>query len=45
MTSAKTVGEDWVAAHAHKANGKTVVEVGGKERTLPRADLDQLAVS
>ena len=45
VTSATVVGKDWVAAHTHKANGKTVVEVGGKERTLPRADLDQLAVS
>ena len=45
MASAAVAGTDWVPTHTHKANGKTVLEVGGKEHTLPRADLDQLAVS
>jgi hypothetical protein len=32
----------WLATHAHVVNGKTVLDVGGKQRTLPRADLSQL---
>jgi Ca2+-binding RTX toxin-like protein len=42
VTSATVAGEDWLAAHARVVGRKTVLEVGGKERTLPRADLPQL---
>jgi hypothetical protein len=42
VTSATPVGEDWLAAHARVVKGKTVLEVGGKERKLPRADLSEL---
>jgi Ca2+-binding RTX toxin-like protein len=42
ITSAKTVGKGWLKAHAHVDHGKTVLEVGGKKRTLPHADLDSL---
>ena len=42
VTSATAVGKDWLAAHARTVDGKTVLDVGGKERTLPRADLAQL---
>jgi Ca2+-binding RTX toxin-like protein len=42
VTSATAGGKDWLAAHASIVEGKTVLEVGGKERTLPRADLSQL---
>jgi Ca2+-binding RTX toxin-like protein len=43
VTSATGVGEDWLAAHARTVKGKTVLEVGGEELKLPRADLSQLA--
>ena len=43
VTSATTAEKDWLTTHARTVNGKTVLEVGGKERTLPRADLAQLA--
>jgi Ca2+-binding RTX toxin-like protein len=36
-------GEDWLAAHARVVNGKTAIELNGKVRILPRADLSQLA--
>jgi len=39
VTSATAVGKAWLADHARSVNGKTVLEVDGKERTLPRADL------
>ena len=42
VTSATAVGEDWLAAHARVVGGKTVLEVGGEARTLPRADLPEL---
>jgi Ca2+-binding RTX toxin-like protein len=42
VTSATTVGGDWLASHTRSVGGKTVLEVGGKERTLPRADMSQL---
>jgi Ca2+-binding RTX toxin-like protein len=42
ITSATVAGRQWLAAHVHIVNGKTVIRVGGKERTLPRADLSQL---
>jgi Ca2+-binding RTX toxin-like protein len=43
VTSATAVGNDWLASHSRTVNGKTVLDVGGKERTLPRAGLAQLA--
>jgi Ca2+-binding RTX toxin-like protein len=42
VTSATLAGKDWLAAHVRIAGGMTVLKVGGKERTLPRADLSQL---
>ena len=42
VTSATTVGEEWLTAHGRTVDGKTVLDVGGKERTLPRADLSKL---
>jgi hypothetical protein len=32
----------WLVANVHIVRGKTVIDVGGKKRTLPRADLSQL---
>jgi Ca2+-binding RTX toxin-like protein len=43
VSSAAAVGTRWLAAHARTSDGKTVLEVGGEERTLPRADLAPLA--
>ena len=43
VTSATAVGKDWVTAHARTINGKTVLEIGGKARKLPHADLVWLA--
>ena len=42
VTSATRTGTSWLKAHAHVVNGKTVIDVGGKKRTLPRADLSKL---
>jgi Ca2+-binding RTX toxin-like protein len=42
VASAAVAGKAWLAAHARTVDGKTVLEAGGKERTLPRADLAQL---
>jgi Ca2+-binding RTX toxin-like protein len=42
VTSATAAGNDWPATHARIVNGTTVLDVGGNERTLPRADLSQL---
>jgi Ca2+-binding RTX toxin-like protein len=42
VTSASRAGKDWLKSHVRIVGGKTVLEVGGKERTLPRADLSQL---
>ena len=44
--AADTVGSatrDWVEDHARTVKGKTVLKVDGKKRTLPRADLTDLA--
>ena len=38
-TKAETVGRGWIADHTSVENGKTVLEVGGEEHTLPRASL------
>ena len=43
VTSATAVGKSWLKAHARTVKGKTVLKVGGKKRTLPRADLVRLA--
>jgi Ca2+-binding RTX toxin-like protein len=43
VTSATAAGKKWLAAHTRTVNGKAVLDVGGKERTLPRARLTQLA--
>ena len=42
ITSAAEADEKWLAKNVRIANGKTVVTVGGKERTLPRTDLSEL---
>jgi Ca2+-binding RTX toxin-like protein len=43
VTDAVTVGTAWLKAHARTVKGKTVLELGGKKRTLPRAELGRLA--
>ena len=43
VRSASVVGKRWLATHARTINGKTVLRVGGKQRTLPRARLARLA--
>jgi Ca2+-binding RTX toxin-like protein len=43
VTAATTAGDGWLASHASTVDGKTVLDVGGKRRTLPRADLAKLA--
>jgi Ca2+-binding RTX toxin-like protein len=43
VTSAKTAGTKWLARHGRTVNGRAVLNVGGKKRTLPRARLSQLA--
>jgi Ca2+-binding RTX toxin-like protein len=42
LTSAAAAGDDWLATHARTSDGNTVLDLGGKGRTLPRANLDQL---
>ena len=42
VSSATAVGKEWLTDHARTVNGKTVLDVRGKQRTLPRADLSQL---
>jgi len=42
VTSATAATRSWVASHIRIVDGKTVLHVGDKERTLPRADLSQL---
>jgi Ca2+-binding RTX toxin-like protein len=42
VTAAATVATDWLESHARTAEGKTVLEVGDEEHTLPRADLRTL---
>ena len=42
VTSAAIADKDWVKNNVHKAGGKTVVKVKGKDRALPHADLSQL---
>jgi Ca2+-binding RTX toxin-like protein len=45
LTSATAAGNGWLATHARTVNGKTVLDVGGKQRKLPHARLAQLARS
>lgn len=42
VTSAAAADKEWLAKHARIVDGKTVLEVGGKQRTLPRVDLTEL---
>jgi Ca2+-binding RTX toxin-like protein len=42
LVSARTASPDWIATHARLEDGTTVLEVGGRERTLPHADLAPL---
>ena len=35
-------GQEWLAGHARTVEGKTVLDVGGRARTLPRADLPEI---
>lgn len=41
-TSATAADETWLATHVHIVGGKTVLDLGRKQRTLPRADLSQI---
>jgi len=41
-TSASVAGKEWLAAHIRIVDGKTVLDVGGKQRTLPHTDLSKL---
>ena len=43
VTSATSVGEEWLATHARTVKGKTVLEIDGKHVKLPRAKVSQLA--
>jgi hypothetical protein len=43
VRSASVVGKEWLATHARTINGKTVLQVDGKQRTLPHAGLARLA--
>jgi Ca2+-binding RTX toxin-like protein len=40
--SAVAADAKWLKAHARVVNGKTVLDVGGKKHTLPKADLSPL---
>jgi Ca2+-binding RTX toxin-like protein len=42
VTAATHARKNWLLSHVHIVNGKTVIDVGGKKRTLPRADLSQV---
>lgn len=42
LTSATAATKTWLAAHVHIVDGKTVLDLDGKQRILPRADLSQL---
>lgn len=43
VTSATAAGKEWLRVHARTVDGKTVLDVGGRQRTLPRADLGRLS--
>ena len=42
VTSARPADDKWLAAHARIVDGKTVIDVGGKSRTLASTDLSTL---
>jgi Ca2+-binding RTX toxin-like protein len=42
VTKATRAETSWLVANVHIVNGKTVIDVGGTKRILPRADLSQL---
>jgi Ca2+-binding RTX toxin-like protein len=42
VTSATTATKDWIASHVRIVEGQTVLQVGGKARTLSRTDLSEL---
>ena len=42
VSSAKSADGAWLASHIRVVNGATVLDVGGKNRTLPEADLSRL---
>ena len=42
ITAAAVAGQDWLEARLRIVDGKSVLDVDGKERTLPRADLSVL---
>jgi Ca2+-binding RTX toxin-like protein len=42
VTSAHEATKEWIVSHIRIVNGKTVLDVGGKPLTLPRADLSEL---
>ena len=44
LTSATFADKDWLTAHVRTVNGKLVLVVGGKVRTLPHADPIQLTL-
>ena len=43
VTSAVAEGGEWLTTHARTVNGKTVLDVDGEKRTLPRVKLAKLA--
>jgi hypothetical protein len=43
VTSATAAGEGWLKGHTRTVDGKTVLKINGKKRTLPHADVAQLA--
>ncbi len=42
VRSATTADRRWLTTHVRIVNGRTVLDVGGKARTLPRTDLSEL---
>ena len=44
VTSASAADTTWMDRHLRIADGKTVIDVGGKERTLHQTDLSQLVL-
>ena len=45
VSSARVAGQEWLEAHVSIVDGKTVLDVGGKQHTLPGIDLSQLVTS
>src|SRR5215207_4020618 len=43
VTSAIVAGAEWLTAHADTVDGKTVLDLGGVQFTLPQVDLAELA--